>query len=57
MKQLAEFVPIALFFIVYQLNGQSISLAGWDVPVRWHLLGHRSADGRPLCCRCSSPLH
>ncbi len=29
MKQLAEFVPIALFFIVYQLDGQSISLADW----------------------------
>jgi intracellular septation protein len=29
MKQIAEFVPIALFFIVYQLKGQSISLAGW----------------------------
>jgi intracellular septation protein len=29
MKQLAEFVPIALFFIVYQLDGESISLAGW----------------------------
>jgi intracellular septation protein len=29
MKQFAEFIPIALFFIVYQLNGQSISLAGW----------------------------
>jgi len=29
MKQIAEFVPIALFFIVYQLDGQSISLAGF----------------------------
>jgi intracellular septation protein len=29
MKQLAEFVPIALFFIVYQLNGENISLGGW----------------------------
>lgn len=29
MKQIAEFIPIALFFIVYQLNGQSVSLAGW----------------------------
>lgn len=29
MKQIAEFIPIALFFIVYQLDGQSISLAGW----------------------------
>ena len=29
MKQIAEFVPIALFFIVYQLDGQSISLASW----------------------------
>lgn len=29
MKQLAEFVPIALFFIVYQFDGQSVSLLGW----------------------------
>jgi intracellular septation protein len=29
MKQIAEFIPIALFFIVYQLKGQSVSLAGW----------------------------
>jgi len=30
MKQLAEFLPIALFFIVYQLKGQSVSLGGWE---------------------------
>lgn len=29
MKQLAEFIPIALFFIVYQLKGQTIELGGW----------------------------
>lgn len=29
MKQLAEFIPIALFFIVYQLDGESIALFGW----------------------------
>jgi intracellular septation protein len=29
MKQIAEFIPIALFFIVYQLDGQSVSLLGW----------------------------
>ncbi len=29
MKQLAEFIPIALFFIVYQLDGESMSLGGW----------------------------
>jgi intracellular septation protein len=29
MKQIAEFIPIVLFFIVYQLDGQSISLLGW----------------------------
>ena len=29
MKQLAEFVPIALFFIVYQLDGESLSLGSW----------------------------
>ena len=30
MKQLAEFVPIALFFIFYQLKGQSVSLGSWE---------------------------
>lgn len=30
MKQLAEFVPIALFFIVYQLDGESIALGTWE---------------------------
>lgn len=29
MKQLAEFIPIALFFIAYQMDGQSISMADW----------------------------
>lgn len=29
MKQLAEFIPIALFFIVYQLDGKSVSLNDW----------------------------
>ncbi|MCB1678708.1 MAG: septation protein A [Halioglobus sp.] len=30
MKQLAEFLPIALFFIVYQLDGQSVAVGGWQ---------------------------
>ena len=30
MKQIAEFLPIALFFIAYQLKGTSIELAGWE---------------------------
>ena len=30
MKQLAEFLPIALFFIVYQLDGDTLSLGGWS---------------------------
>ena len=30
MKQLAEFIPIALFFIAYQLDGESVSLGGWE---------------------------
>ena len=33
MKQLLEFVPIALFFIVYQLNGETLSLAGWSYTI------------------------
>jgi len=30
MRQLAEFLPIALFFIVYQLNGDTLELGGWS---------------------------
>ncbi len=30
MKQLAEFIPIALFFIVYQLKGQTFSMGAWE---------------------------
>jgi intracellular septation protein len=30
MKQLLEFIPIALFFITYQLKGESIALGNWD---------------------------
>jgi intracellular septation protein len=29
MRQLLEFVPIALFFIVYQLDGESVRLGDW----------------------------
>ena len=29
MKQLAEFVPIVLFFIVYQLKGETIEINSW----------------------------
>jgi len=29
MKQLAEFLPIVLFFIVYQLKGDTIELGSW----------------------------
>jgi intracellular septation protein len=30
MRQLLEFVPIVLFFIVYQLDGETLSLGGWS---------------------------
>lgn len=30
MKQVAEFIPIALFFIVYQLDGETVSLGSWS---------------------------
>ncbi len=30
MKQLAEFVPIVLFFIVYQLKGETIEISSWS---------------------------
>jgi intracellular septation protein len=29
MKQLIEFLPIAIFFIVYQLDGESITVGDW----------------------------
>lgn len=30
MKQLAEFLPIVLFFVVYQLNGDTLNIGGWS---------------------------
>lgn len=30
MKQLLEFLPIALFFIVYQLDGETVTLGPWQ---------------------------
>ncbi|MEP4485652.1 MAG: septation protein A [Halioglobus sp.] len=30
MKQLLEFFPIVLFFIAYQLRGETISIGGWE---------------------------
>ena len=30
MRQLLEFLPIVLFFIVYQLRGETISIGGWE---------------------------
>lgn len=30
MKQLLEFLPIALFFMVYQLDGKTVSFSGWS---------------------------
>jgi intracellular septation protein len=33
MKQLAELIPIALFFIVYQMNGSVFEFGGWSVTV------------------------
>ncbi len=33
MKQLLEFIPIALFFIVYQLDGETFVLADWEYQV------------------------
>ncbi len=30
MRQLLEFVPIALFFIVYQLDGETVTLGTWS---------------------------
>ncbi|HKK23916.1 MAG TPA: inner membrane-spanning protein YciB [Pseudohaliea sp.] len=33
MRQLLEFLPIALFFIVYQLDGETVSLGSWAYTV------------------------
>jgi intracellular septation protein len=30
MKQLAELLPVVLFFVVYQLDGRSLALGGWE---------------------------
>lgn len=30
MKQLLEIVPIVLFFVVYQMDGKDIAIAGWE---------------------------
>ncbi len=30
MRQLLEFIPIALFFIVYQMDGETVSVGGWS---------------------------
>ncbi|MFV0276548.1 MAG: inner membrane-spanning protein YciB [Parahaliea sp.] len=30
MKQLAEFLPIVLFFIIYQMKGQTLTLGDWS---------------------------
>jgi|TARA_R100000005_G_C5003135_1_gene211165 intracellular septation protein len=30
MRQLLEFLPIALFFIVYQMDGDTVTLYGWS---------------------------
>jgi intracellular septation protein len=30
MKQLLELVPIALFFIIYNMKGDTITIAGWE---------------------------
>ena len=30
MSQLIEFIPIALFFIVYQMKGETVELFGWS---------------------------
>ncbi len=30
MKQILEFLPIILFFVVYQMNGETVSFAGWS---------------------------
>jgi intracellular septation protein len=33
MRQLAEFIPIALFFIVYQMKGETLQLGDWSYTI------------------------
>lgn len=33
MRQLAEFIPIALFFIVYQMKGDTVTLGDWSYTI------------------------
>ena len=33
MKQFAELIPIALFFIVYQMNGSVVEFGGWSITI------------------------
>lgn len=30
MKQFAELIPVVLFFVVYQLDGRTLALGGWE---------------------------
>ena len=30
MKQLLEFLPVVLFFVVYQMDGKTLSVADWQ---------------------------
>ena len=30
MKQFAELLPVVLFFVVYQLDGRTLALGGWE---------------------------
>ncbi|MBP6381045.1 MAG: septation protein IspZ [Pseudomonadales bacterium] len=30
MKQFAELIPVVLFFVVYQLDGRTLTLGGWE---------------------------
>ncbi|MBN7798914.1 inner membrane-spanning protein YciB [Parahaliea mediterranea] len=33
MRQLAEFIPIALFFIVYQMKGETLAVGDWSYTI------------------------
>lgn len=39
MKQLAELIPVILFFVVYQLDGRELAIGGWE----YHFEGIYSA--------------
>ena len=45
MKQLIEFLPIILFFVIYQMDGSTIDIMGWSHTVDGYLQRYPGLDG------------